>query len=138
MNFTGSGSYGDGRPPLAFNYRHPPRTSPRQPQNLPRPTAKGCTTCGPQPMGLGEVGVRGLLGLKAVGDAYEEGSISPGVWVGWSLISTFSAIACGYHGYQRNRGAVGWTVVWFLLGGAFPILTPAVAVFQGYGKSYKK
>jgi hypothetical protein len=133
VNFTNSGSYGrGGYPPLSFNYRHPPRTSPRQPQNLLRPTAKGCTDCGPQPMGLGSVGVTGLSGLKAVGDAYAEGRIPTGVWIGYSVLATVSAAACGYHGYKRNN-SIGWAVVWFLFGGWFPVITPVVAVAQGFG-----
>ena len=39
-----------------------------------------------------------------------------------------------YHGYKRNNGSVGWAVVWALLGGAFPIITTAVAIAEGFGK----
>lgn len=44
-----------------------------------------------------------------------------------------SMAAMAYHGYKRNR-SVGWAIAWALLGSAFPLIAPAVAVAQGYGK----
>lgn len=134
-------------PPLSFNFRHPSRTTPAQPQNLPRVTGKGCGgrcggECGPcgagrTGTGFGAMGLGGLLGLGAVGDAYDAGRIPTGVWIAYSVLSTVSAAACGYHGYKRNK-SVGWSIVWFFLGGWFPIVTPVVAVAQGFAKPYKK
>jgi hypothetical protein len=49
------------------------------------------------------------------------------------ILSTASAAASAYHGYKRND-SVGWAVVWFLMGGLFPVITPAVALAQGFGK----
>lgn len=123
-------------PDLGFNYRHPPRTSPRQPQNLPRPTWKGCATC-PKPngdlSGLGGGALRGLLGLKAVGDGYEEGTVPRGVWVAHSLVAMLGGAAGAYHGYMRNR-SVGWAIWWFLMGSWFPLITVPVALAQGYAQ----
>jgi hypothetical protein len=132
-------------PPLSFNFRHPMRTSPRQPQNLPRPTAKGCGgPCGCAPCsaattgtGFGRMGLGGLLGLGAVSSAYDEGRIPQGVWIGYSVLATVSAAASGYHGYKRNN-SIGWAIVWFLLGGWFPIIVPVISVAQGFAKPYKK
>jgi hypothetical protein len=52
----------------------------------------------------------------------------------WGFIALASAAASGYHGVKRHRGSVGWGAAWFMLGGVFPVLTPVVAVAQGYAK----
>ena len=49
------------------------------------------------------------------------------------LISTVSAGASAYHGYKRNK-SVGWALVWGGFGGSFPIIVPAIALAQGFGK----
>lgn len=59
---------------------------------------------------------------------------APGWMVAWRVLAAVSAGASAYHGYKRNRGAIGWTIGWALLGGIFPIITPAVALAQGFGK----
>lgn len=51
----------------------------------------------------------------------------------WALLSTVSGAASGYHGYKRNK-SVGWAVGWFLLGSIFPVITPTIALAQGFGK----
>lgn len=51
----------------------------------------------------------------------------------WAVLSAASAGASAYHGYKRND-SVGWAVVWGLLGGAFPVITPAIALAQGFGE----
>lgn len=45
--------------------------------------------------------------------------------------------ASAYHGYKRNH-SVGWSVWWGFMGLLFPIVTPAVAIAQGFGKREKK
>jgi hypothetical protein len=52
----------------------------------------------------------------------------------WGLLSVASAAASGYHGIKRNNGSIGWGIGWFLLGGVFPVITPVVAVAQGFAK----
>lgn len=52
----------------------------------------------------------------------------------WSVVGAASVAVSTYHGYRRNNGSVGWAIGWGLLGGIFPIITPAVAVAQGLGK----
>jgi hypothetical protein len=49
------------------------------------------------------------------------------------LVSAASAFASAYHGYKRHE-SIGWAVAWGLLGGLFPVITPAVALAQGYGQ----
>ena len=51
----------------------------------------------------------------------------------WSVASAASAGAGAYHGYKRNK-SVGWALWWALMGGAFPVITPAIALAQGFGK----
>jgi hypothetical protein len=45
-----------------------------------------------------------------------------------------SSGASAFHGYRRSRGSVGSAIGWGLLGGFFPVITPAVALAQGFGK----
>jgi len=42
----------------------------------------------------------------------------------------------GLHGYRRNKGSVGYTMLWSALGALFPIITNGVALVQGYGKPH--
>jgi hypothetical protein len=51
----------------------------------------------------------------------------------WAALSIASTGASAYHGYKRND-SVGWAIVWGLLGGLFPVITPAVALAQGFGE----
>lgn len=46
---------------------------------------------------------------------------------------TVSSGASAYHGYKRND-SIGWALVWAFFGGVAPILTPVIAVAQGFGK----
>lgn len=62
----------------------------------------------------------------------EDGSLTNAA-VALSLLSTASAAASAFHGYKRNR-SVGWAVWWGLMGGMFPVITPTIAVAQGYAK----
>jgi hypothetical protein len=55
----------------------------------------------------------------------------------YGLLATGSAIASGYHGIKRNNGSIGYGILWFFLGGLFPVITPVVAVAQGFAKSKK-
>lgn len=122
-------------PDLSFRYRHPPRTSPGQPQLLARPTWKGmeglgCMGCDATPITRT---MRGLLGLRALGEATEEGRVSPTALAVFSLLSLAGATTGAYHGYKRNN-SLGWAVAWFFLGGWFPLLSIPVSLAQGYAK----
>ena len=46
-------------------------------------------------------------------------------------------LAAAYHGYKRSDSA-GVALVWGALGAFSPVITNAVAVYQGYGKKQKK
>ncbi|MBL8605138.1 MAG: peptidoglycan-binding protein [Myxococcales bacterium] len=52
----------------------------------------------------------------------------------WWLVSTASGAASAFHGYRRNNGSIPWAVTWGFLGGLFPVITPAIAVAQGFGE----
>lgn len=51
----------------------------------------------------------------------------------WMWLSAASSAASAYHGYKRNQ-SIGWAIGWALLGGMFPVIVPAIAVAQGFGK----
>ena len=61
---------------------------------------------------------------------------SPDYATAWSIAATASMAAGAYHGYKRN-GSVGWALWWGLMGGMFPIITPVIAVAQGFGERAK-
>jgi hypothetical protein len=54
-----------------------------------------------------------------------------------TALSTASMALSAYHGYKRND-SVGWALVWGLLGGTFPVITPVIAVAQGFGQEKYK
>jgi len=51
----------------------------------------------------------------------------------YGVLTVASAAVSGVHGYRRND-SIGWGLAWFVLGGIFPIVTPVIAVAQGYGR----
>lgn len=55
------------------------------------------------------------------------------MFVVWGVLSAASSGASAYHGYKRS-GSVGAAIGWGLLGAFFPVITPAVALAQGFGK----
>lgn len=52
----------------------------------------------------------------------------------WQIAVPASVGLSAYHGYKRNRGSLEWGVGWGLLGGLFPVITPAIALAQGFAK----
>ena len=54
-----------------------------------------------------------------------------------TALSTASMALSAYHGYKRND-SVGWALVWGLLGGTFPVITPVIALAQGFGQEKYK
>jgi hypothetical protein len=55
----------------------------------------------------------------------------------WMVIRTASMAASAYHGYRRNN-SVGWALWWGFMGTLFPVITPVIAVAEGFGKPIKK
>lgn len=51
----------------------------------------------------------------------------------YGVLTLASAAASGFHGYRRNQ-SIGWGLAWFVLGGIFPVVTPVIALAQGFGK----
>lgn len=56
--------------------------------------------------------------------------------IAYGLIGTASMAASAYHGYKRND-SIGWALVWGVAGSVFPIITPVIAVAQGFGEKAK-
>ncbi len=139
---------------LRFNYLHPARTTPQQPQNLLRVTNKGISDCGcsgnvAASYGLGGLGMYTLLNngvarvltrpLAGLGQNDEVSTTSDGTrvvyrwWWVYSLVALVAGGASAYHGYKRND-SLGWAIVWYIMGAWFPFFTLPVAIAQGYAK----
>ncbi len=59
-------------------------------------------------------------------------------WSTWGMALSAAGLGVGvFHGYRRNRGSIGWTLWWGLMGGLFPVITTAVALAQGIGQPAK-
>ena len=73
--------------------------------------------------------------LKRNAEAFRAGdfTVSKTATTIWGVLATLSAAASGYHGYRRNN-SLGWGIGWFVLGSLFPVITPTVALAQGFGK----
>jgi hypothetical protein len=149
-------------PQWTINYMTPP-TSPAQPQNLLRATLQnGPHALGNAAMNVVEDGSLGNFGkvMRALGQdngAQANGNANGNVMVplgppangavngnangkkmvpapGWYwALSAGSSAASAYHGYRRNQ-SVGWALWWALMGGMFPLVTPAIGLAQGWGK----
>lgn len=50
------------------------------------------------------------------------------------VLGVASTAALAYHGYRRNQ-SIGWSLVWAIFGGGFPIIGWPIAIAQGFGKS---
>lgn len=53
------------------------------------------------------------------------------------VVDVASMAASTYHGYKRNN-SVGWAIWWGFMGSLFPVITPVIAVAQGFGKPIHK
>lgn len=51
----------------------------------------------------------------------------------WAIAAAASMAASAYHGYKRND-SLGWALWWGLMGSLFPVVTPTIAVAQGFAK----
>ena len=51
----------------------------------------------------------------------------------WMALAAVSSAASAYHGYKRNK-SVGWALWWGFAGGLAPVITPVIAIAQGFGK----
>jgi hypothetical protein len=54
--------------------------------------------------------------------------------VALGLLATVSMAASAYHGIKRNNGSIPYGIWWGLMGTMFPVITPTIAVAQGYAK----
>lgn len=51
----------------------------------------------------------------------------------WGVLGVVSSGLSAYHGYRRNQ-SIPWALVWAVMGGALPVVTPAIAFAQGFGQ----
>jgi len=52
------------------------------------------------------------------------------------ILSTLSMAVSAYHGYKRNvnDSPILWGIVWGGLGAIFPVITPVIAIAEGYAQ----
>jgi hypothetical protein len=83
-----------------------------------------------------------LVGPVGFGSDTDSGLAVAGAFMTVALIHAIlrpiSAVLSGVHGYRRHDEDVGAAVGWGALGFFFPIITPTVALIQGYGKPMRK
>ena len=90
--------------------------------------SKGSMATGADPAGSG-------TGPNAAPTSYLRGDFfTSGEQMVVGALVALSVGASAYHGYKRNHGSLGWGVAWGALGGLFPVITPAIALAQGFGK----
>jgi hypothetical protein len=63
-----------------------------------------------------------------------EGKLVSGVVIAMQFLRPAGAVISGIHGYRRNDESWGAALGWSALGFLFPVITPIVALAQGYGK----
>jgi hypothetical protein len=51
-----------------------------------------------------------------------------------SLVIAGSIAASAIHGYRRNDGSIGYALIWAAFATVFPIITPAIAIAEGFGE----
>lgn len=66
-----------------------------------------------------------------------DGSLN-GTGVAVAAVSTVSMALSAYHGLKRNRGSIGYAVLWGIMGATFPVLVPVIAFGQGFAEPEKK
>jgi hypothetical protein len=134
------------QPPNQF--LNPPRTTPGFPQNLARQTLNGLGRF--RRIALGDLPAASPAALTNQSADPTVSSNVPGTTPGvvthvvvdrmdWSpatlvvagTIATASSLVSLYHGYKRNN-SLGWGLLWGLFGATFPLITPTVALAQGY------
>ncbi len=62
--------------------------------------------------------------------------VTPVKWVGvvYGVLAAVSVGLSAYHGYKRHNGSIGWAAGWSFMAMILPVVTPAVAFAQGYGR----
>jgi hypothetical protein len=84
---------------------------------------------------------QGGLNIRSLGQAADSitdsgargALITPQQLYIWRVLSIASSGLGAFHGYRRNN-SVAWAVGWAILGGMFPVIVPAIAFAQGFGK----
>lgn len=117
-------------PMWSRNVANPPPTTPEAWQNLLGPTSKGCGCDGSGLIGRQGMGTNGP-GLAGLGDVNV--TVNPAWWYVGGTLVTISAALSAVHGYRRDN-SIGSALGWGFMGLIFPIITPAVALAQGFGK----
>lgn len=122
----------DFRPDMTFSWAAPPTTTPSQPQNVTLPTW-GAVGSPEDPHAKYDPTTPLAWARKTTGFS-GLGAMPYEVPLLYRVATTASVMALVYHGYKRNRGSVGWALMWGIFGGAVWPITVPVALAQGYAK----
>jgi len=76
--------------------------------------------------GVNAKAVSGALSWLEASEKFNFGTV-------WNVLSVASMGVSVYHGYKRNN-SIGWALMWGLAAVVLPVVTPVVAVAQGFGK----
>lgn len=71
----------------------------------------------------------GVAALGLIGAGFYRSAVS-----GLGALALVSAGASAYHGVKRHDGSWVWGAWWGTAGAMFPVITPVIAVAQGYAK----
>jgi len=74
--------------------------------------------------------------IETATDKVPEVKVPAAGQIAWGVVATASMAASAYHGYKRNE-SIGWALWWGLMGSLFPVITPAIALGQGFGRPPK-
>lgn len=76
--------------------------------------------------------------IQPAGYPYTYPAYSSTTYAVWGALSTASMAASAYHGVKRNNGSVSSGIWWGLCGALFPVVTPVIALAQGYAEPARK
>lgn len=145
-----------GRPQIeprwTTSWQNPAPGTPQQPQNILRATLQNGPGVVDRSLALGVMSRLADNGNNTVvpadqlappaGNGPTEysggGGESDGYWRTFNQVINYvvrpaSSAASAYHGYARNE-SVGWAIWWAVMGGLFPVVTPAIGYAQGWGE----
>ncbi len=82
------------------------------------------------------LGVDPVVVAEVKGYTLNPRRLKTGVMI-WGILGTASMAASAYHGYKRNN-SIGWALVWGFFGAIAPVITPAIAIAQNFGKPKRR
>lgn len=132
---------GDIFPMPPRDFFNPPMTTPQFPQNLMRQTLNGVhrfkgVAFGDLPTDVpvalqDQTNIPGPTLPSTATVLNARVPVSPMTVVTWGAVATASSLLSLYHGMKRNN-SLGWGLWWGFMGAMFPLITPTVALAEGF------